>query len=131
MKRNIPITKPCFDESYRLGILKLAEEVEIKGVVHVTGGGLIDNVPRILPGNADATIDMTSWHPHSIFKIIQDMGEIEQVEMFKTFNMGIGMAVIVGLKDHRQAIHTLGLIGYRANRIGEIHEGTGGICVTC
>jgi phosphoribosylformylglycinamidine cyclo-ligase len=118
-------------EIYSPGILKLAEEVEIKGVVHVTGGGLIDNVPRILPGNVDATIDMTSWHPHSIFKIIQDMGEIEQVEMFKTFNMGIGMAVIVGLKDHRQAIHTLGLIGYRANRIGEIHEGTGGICVTC
>ena len=118
-------------EIYSPGILKLAGEVEVKGVVHVTGGGLIDNMPRILPENTDATIDMTSWHPHSIFKIIQDMGEIEQVEMFKTFNMGIGMAVVVGLNDHRQAIHTLSLMGYRANRIGEIHEGTGGICITC
>jgi len=118
-------------EIYSPGILKLVKEVAVKGVVHITGGGLVENLPRVLPGNVDASIDSTTWHPHSIFKIIQDMGEIEQAEMFKTFNMGIGMVVIVPLNEHRQAVHTLGLMGYRAVRIGEIHEGNGGICITC
>jgi phosphoribosylformylglycinamidine cyclo-ligase len=118
-------------EIYAPGILRLIRKVEVKGVVHVTGGGLIENIPRVLPSNVNATVDITSWHPPNIFKIIQSMGGIDQVEMLKTFNMGIGMAVIVGLEHFRQAIQVLGLANYRANRIGEIHEGTGGICITC
>jgi phosphoribosylformylglycinamidine cyclo-ligase len=103
----------------------------VKGVVHVTGGGLTENMPRVLPGGVDATIDMTGWHPPNIFKIIQDMGKIDEVEMFKTFNMGIGMVVIVDVGDFRQAISVLNLANYRAARIGEMREGTGGICITC
>jgi phosphoribosylformylglycinamidine cyclo-ligase len=118
-------------EIYAPGVLRLAREVDVKGVVHVTGGGLIENMPRVLPKGVDATIDLTAWHPPSIFKILRDMGNIEEVEMFKTFNMGVGMAVIVDLGDLRQAIHVLGLANYRAVRIGEMHEGTGGICITC
>jgi phosphoribosylformylglycinamidine cyclo-ligase len=117
-------------EIYAPGVLRLRREVEVKGVVHVTGGGLIENVPRILPGGVDATIDMTGWHPPSIFKIIKDMGKVDEVEMFKAFNMGIGMAVIVDIGDFRQATHVLGLANYRCARIGEMHEGTGGICIT-
>ena len=118
-------------EIYAPGVLRLVREMEVKGIVHITGGGLIDNVPRVLPPGVDAAIDITTWHPHSIFKIIKDMGGIDEVEMFRTFNMGIGMAVIVDLGDFRQAIHLLGLEGYRARRIGEIHEGSGGIRLTC
>ena len=118
-------------EIYAPGILRLMGEVEVKGVAHITGGGLIENVPRVLPRNVDAVIDTTTWHPPNIFKIVQGMGGIEQVEMFKTFNMGIGMAVIVDLSDLRQAIHILGLAHYRASRIGEIQEGSGGIRITC
>ncbi len=118
-------------EIYAPGILRLAREMDVKGVVHVTGGGLIENVPRVLPRGVDAAIDVTSWHPPSIFKIIRDMGNIDEVEMFRAFNMGIGMAVVVDLGDFRQAISVLGLAGYRAVRIGEIREGTGGICITC
>jgi phosphoribosylformylglycinamidine cyclo-ligase len=118
-------------EVYAPGILRLMREMEVKGVVHVTGGGLIENIPRILPSKVDAVVDITAWHPPNIFKVIQNMGGIEQVEMFKVFNMGIGMAVIVGLENFRNAVHVLGLEHYRANRIGEIHEGTGGICITC
>ena len=117
-------------EIYAPGILRLAREIEIKGVVHVTGGGLIENMPRVLPSNVDANIDMTTWHPPSIFKIIKDMGNIDDAEMLKVFNMGIGMAVVVDLNDFRQAVHFLSLANYRAVRIGEIHEGTGGICIT-
>lgn len=118
-------------EIYAPGILALMREIEVKGVAHITGGGLIENIPRVLPPNVDATIDMTTWHPPNIFKIIQNMGEIDEVEMFKTFNMGIGMAVIVGLENIRKAVQVLGLAHYRASRIGEIHEGTGGIRITC
>lgn len=118
-------------EIYAPGILKLVREVEVKGIAHITGGGLIENVPRILPRNVDAVIDVASWHPHSIFNIIQRMGEIDEVEMYRTFNMGIGMVLVVDLNDYRKAIHILGLSQYRAVRIGEIREGTGGICLTC
>jgi phosphoribosylformylglycinamidine cyclo-ligase len=118
-------------EIYAPGILRLLREVKVKGVAHVTGGGLVDNVSRILPGNVDAVIDVTTWHPHSIFRIIQEMGGVEQVEMYRTFNMGIGMVVVVGLEDFRRAIHLLGLMQYHAVRIGEIYEGSGGIRLTC
>ncbi|MBN2027003.1 MAG: phosphoribosylformylglycinamidine cyclo-ligase [Actinobacteria bacterium] len=118
-------------EIYAPGILRLREEIDVKGIVHVTGGGLIENVPRVLPGGVDATIDMTGWHPPSIFKIIRDMGKVDEVEMFKAFNMGIGMVVIVDVGDLRQALSVLSLANYRAARIGELREGTGGICITC
>ncbi|MDY6795214.1 MAG: phosphoribosylformylglycinamidine cyclo-ligase [Actinomycetota bacterium] len=117
-------------EIYAPAVLGLMREMEVKGVAHVTGGGLVENVPRILPAGVDAVIDITSWHPHSIFGIIQKMGDMEEAEMFKTFNMGIGMVVVVGLGEFRQALHVLNLLNYRAYRIGEMHEGTGGICLT-
>jgi len=106
-------------------------EVEVKGIAHITGGGLIENIPRILPPHVDAHVDVASWHPQTIFKIIRDMGNVDEVEMYRTFNMGIGMAVVVGVEDFRQAIHVLGLMNYKAFRIGEIREGSGGICLTC
>lgn len=118
-------------EIYAPGVLRLTREIDVKGVVHVTGGGLVENVPRVLPKGVDAKIDLTAWHPPSIFKIVKDMGKIDEVEMFRTFNMGIGMAVIVDLGDFRQAVEILNLASYRAVRIGEMHEGTGGICITC
>ncbi len=117
-------------EIYAPGILRLAREMDVKGVVHFTGGGLIENIPRVLPPGVDATIDVTSWHAPSIFKIIKDMGKVEEVEMLRAFNMGIGMAVIVDVGDFRQALHVLSLANYRAVRIGELREGTGGIRIT-
>ncbi|MBC7247690.1 MAG: phosphoribosylformylglycinamidine cyclo-ligase [Actinobacteria bacterium] len=117
-------------EIYAPGILRLLREVEVKGIAHITGGGIIENVPRILPCDVDAVIDLTTWHPHNIFRVIQKMGGIEEVEMFRTFNMGIGMVLVVDLNHYRQAIHVLGLAQYHAVRIGEIREGTGGICLT-
>jgi phosphoribosylformylglycinamidine cyclo-ligase len=118
-------------EIYAPGILRVLREVEVKGIAHITGGGLIENVPRILPPHVDAVIDVTSWHPHSIFNIIRKMGDLDEVEMYRTFNMGIGMVLVVDLNDNRQTEHLLGLSQYRALRIGEIREGTGGICLTC
>jgi phosphoribosylformylglycinamidine cyclo-ligase len=92
----------------------------IKGLAHITGGGLIDNLPRILPSNCDAVIETKSWHVPSIFQILQKNGNVDAQEMYQVFNMGIGMVAIVAERNARRAISIL-----KANRIGRIEPGLG------
>lgn len=93
---------------------------KIRGLVHITGGGLIDNPPRILPRNCDAVIETASWRPPAIFEIIPENGRVTREEMFQVFNMGIGMLVIVAPKDAASVRKTL-----RAKIIGRIERGRG------
>ena len=92
----------------------------IKGLVHITGGGLIDNLPRILPPNCDAVIETQSWRVPSIFEILQKNGNVDSQEMYQVFNMGIGMVAIVAEGNARNAMSIL-----KAKRIGPIERGTG------
>jgi len=92
----------------------------IKGLAHITGGGLVDNLPRVLPKNCDAVIDTGSWKRPAIFQILEKAGRVPRSEMFQVFNMGIGMAVIVPEKEAATLAKTL-----RAKRIGGIDGGTG------
>ncbi|HET9857098.1 MAG TPA: phosphoribosylformylglycinamidine cyclo-ligase [Chthoniobacterales bacterium] len=92
----------------------------IKGLAHITGGGLIDNVPRVLPKNCDAVIETKSWHAPQIFKILQQKGRVRSSEMYQVFNMGIGMVAIVAERDAQRAMSIL-----RAKRIGRIERGHG------
>ncbi len=92
----------------------------IKGLAHITGGGLIDNLPRILPKNCDAVINTKSWSVPGIFKILQRNGNVELGEMYQVFNMGIGMVAIVAERDARRAMSIL-----RSKQIGHIECGTG------
>jgi phosphoribosylformylglycinamidine cyclo-ligase len=92
----------------------------IKGLAHITGGGLIDNLPRILPANCDAVIETKSWRVPSIFQILQKNGSVDAEEMCRVFNMGIGMVAIVAARNTRRAMSML-----RAKRIGRIDRGTG------
>src|SRR4029077_20682756 len=71
----------------------------IKGLAHITGGGLIDNLPRILPKSCDAVIDTKSWRVPPIFQILQRNGDVDPAEMYQVFNMGIGMVAIVSEGD--------------------------------
>jgi len=112
-------------EIYAPGVLSLARDIDVKGVAHITGGGLIENVPRVLPKNVDATIDLTSWHPPSIFKIIRDMGNIDDVEMLRTFNMGVGFALVLDPAEAPTAAAKLREMGESVSEIGEIVEGMG------
>src|SRR5438132_5039277 len=80
----------------------------IKGLAHITGGGLIDNLPRILPNNCNAVIDTKSWRVPSIFQILQKNGKVDPQEMYQAFNMGIGMVVIVPEGHARSAMSILG-----------------------
>jgi phosphoribosylformylglycinamidine cyclo-ligase len=92
----------------------------IKGLAHITGGGLVDNLPRILPANCDAVIETKNWRVPRIFRILQQNGNIELHEMYQVFNMGIGMVVVVSEHDARCAMLML-----KAKRIGQIARGNG------
>jgi phosphoribosylformylglycinamidine cyclo-ligase len=92
----------------------------IKGLAHITGGGLIDNLPRILPASCDAVIETKSWRVPSIFQILQKNGNVDVQEMYQVFNMGIGIVAIVAERNASSAMSIL-----RAKRIGRIEPGSG------
>jgi phosphoribosylformylglycinamidine cyclo-ligase len=92
----------------------------IKALAHITGGGLIDNLPRILPKKCDAAIETKSWRVPRIFQFLQENGNVDAAEMYQVFNMGIGMVAIVSERDAKRAMSIL-----RAKRIGRIERGTG------
>jgi phosphoribosylformylglycinamidine cyclo-ligase len=91
----------------------------IKGLAHITGGGLIDNLPRILPSNCDAVIETKSWRVPGIFQVLQKNGNVDANEMYQVFNMGIGMVAIVAERNARKTMSIL-----KAKRIGRIKRGT-------
>jgi phosphoribosylformylglycinamidine cyclo-ligase len=92
----------------------------IKGLAHITGGGLIDNLPRTLPGNCDAVIETKSWRVPRVFHVLEENGNIDLQEMYQVFNMGIGMVAVVSERDARRAMLML-----KAKRIGQIARGNG------
>ena len=101
-------------------LLRKAPNGIIKGLAHITGGGLIDNVPRILPENCDAVIETKSWRVPRIFKILQENGNVDAAEMYQVFNMGIGIVAVVSERDAQRAASIL-----HAKQIGRIERGTG------
>ncbi|HEX4086352.1 MAG TPA: phosphoribosylformylglycinamidine cyclo-ligase [Chthoniobacteraceae bacterium] len=101
-------------------LLATAPEGIIKGLAHITGGGLIDNPPRILPKNCDAVIRTDSWKIPALFQLLEKAGKVPRSEMFQVFNMGIGMAVIVSSKDAPAFMKKI-----RAREIGRIESGSG------
>jgi phosphoribosylformylglycinamidine cyclo-ligase len=106
-------------KNYELLLAKIPSGI-IKGLAHITGGGLIDNLPRILPGNCDAVIETKSWRVPRIFQVLEGNGKIDPHEMYQVFNMGIGMVAVVSARDAERAMLKL-----KAKRIGQIVRGTG------
>jgi len=92
----------------------------ILGAAHITGGGLIDNLPRVLPDDCDAVIDVRSWKIPPIYRLIQTGGKVDPAEMFQVFNMGIGMVLVVRPKDAAELATAL-----KARTIGTIQKGQG------
>jgi phosphoribosylformylglycinamidine cyclo-ligase len=107
---------------YVKSILNIIKNFHIRGIVHITGGGFLDNIPRILPGACKAVITKGSWQVPPIFEIIQKIGNIDDNEMLRVFNMGIGMIVILAEKDHAEIMERLGKLGERAYSIGIIEK---------
>ncbi|SCY72434.1 phosphoribosylformylglycinamidine cyclo-ligase [Alkaliphilus peptidifermentans] len=104
-------------------VLEVLKKSKVKGIVHITGGGFFENIPRILPQNTAANIKVGSWPISPIFNIIQQQGNIDDSEMFKTFNMGIGMMLVVDKNEAKDVLETLAEIGEKGYEIGNILEG--------
>jgi phosphoribosylformylglycinamidine cyclo-ligase len=101
-------------------MLSLMKQLTVKGIAHITGGGLLENVPRVLPQNVVAQLDGMAWHTPVLFDWLQKIGNIAQQEMYRTFNCGIGMVVIVDKKDADAALKQLNAVGETATVIGVI-----------
>jgi len=100
-------------------ILGLINEVPVKAIAHITGGGLIENIPRVIPDGLSVEIDAASWELPPLFQWLQEQGNVEQHEMYKTFNCGVGMVVCVAQENKNDAIKYLNDSGETAWEIGK------------
>ncbi|MCU0576044.1 MAG: phosphoribosylformylglycinamidine cyclo-ligase [Desulfobacterota bacterium] len=107
---------------YVKSVLNVLRGFEVKGIVHVTGGGFIDNIPRVLPSRSSAQIRKGAWGVPPVFRFIQDIGKIEDTEMYRTFNMGIGMVLVVSPKDADDVMLRLKGLKESAEIIGHIES---------
>lgn len=107
---------------YVKSILNLLKYFNIRGIVHITGGGFTDNIPRIVPGPCRAVIRKGSWPVPPIFKLIQKIGNVEDDEMLRVFNMGIGMIIIVAEKDQDEILDRLEKLGEKGYVLGTIEK---------
>jgi phosphoribosylformylglycinamidine cyclo-ligase len=124
------LTRPLGEELLRIHknyqpVLAAVSVGRIKGAAHITGGGLIDNIPRVLPPTCDALVDTTSWKVPPIFRLIQRGGDISAQEMFEVFNMGIGMVLVVA-KHHAEEVAAK--TGSKV--IGQVTPGSGRVLLT-
>jgi phosphoribosylformylglycinamidine cyclo-ligase len=104
-------------------LLALLEQLPVKGMAHITGGGFIENIPRVLPDNVDVEINYGSWPILPIFGLMQDKGNVSNRDMFTTFNMGIGLVLVVSAADGERALELLKASGEEAYIIGKVTEG--------
>ena len=107
---------------YVKSVLKLIKEVNVKALSHITGGGLLENIPRVLPADACAQIDQSSWNKPVIFDWLQEKGNVTQNEMYKTFNCGVGMVLVISADELDKALSLLNEYGEQAWLLGEITE---------
>ena len=111
--------------SYLRPVTALMKAIKIRGMAHITGGGFPDNLPRILPRGVDAVVNRAAWTPLPVFQFIQEAGHVDTDEMYRVFNMGIGMVLVVRAADESRALTVLRSAGERPIVIGHIEKGTG------
>jgi phosphoribosylformylglycinamidine cyclo-ligase len=112
----LPVVKPLIDRGL------------VKGLAHITGGGITENLPRILPDGCVAEIDRQAWTVPTIFGLLQQHGAIAEAEMFRAFNMGVGMIVVCAARDAERVMNGLSRAGEPpAVRIGVVVAGTTGV----
>ena len=114
---------------YVKSILKLVEKDLVKGMAHITGGGLLENVPRMLPNSLAAEIDAVRWECPPVFKWLKNAGKVTHEEFARVFNTGIGMVLIVNAADERQVLDILSTRGESAVAIGILKARTGEGCI--
>ena len=110
---------------YVQSILSLVNTLPVHAISHITGGGLLENIPRVLPGHLAAKLDSTSWIQPEIFKWIQNHGNIDSSEMYRVLNCGVGMVIIIPKEFSDEAIKHLNACGEEAWLIGEVVQSNG------
>ena len=106
-------------------VLALMQKVAVKGLAHITGGGLTENVPRVLPENVKAVIEKNTWQRPKLFQWLQQEGNVAESEMHRVFNCGIGMVVVVAAQDAAEAVRLLNEAGEKTQVIGRIEPRSG------
>jgi phosphoribosylformylglycinamidine cyclo-ligase len=114
---------------YVKSISKIIQKYSLKGIAHITGGGLTENLPRILPAKSGLKfiVEKGSWPVLNIFSLIQSLGSVPESEMYKTFNMGIGLVIVVKNADAKKIVTGLKRLGEDAYIIGRCEKGRGGV----
>ena len=128
-----PLTRPLADELltptriYVRAIRHLLEAMPVKAMAHITGGGLVGNLPRVLPAGCRAALDSSAWAEPPIFGLIERAGRVPAEEMLRVFNLGIGFVVVVAEADAERALGLLSGAGEKPDRIGRIVAGERGV----
>lgn len=110
-------------------LLALLKKIDVHSIAHITGGGLPGNLPRVMADNTRALIDSSGWAAPPVFQWLQDQGSVEQAEMYRTFNCGVGMVLVVNSNDAKETIRLLTESGETASIIGHIEEHDGAATV--
>jgi len=105
---------------YVKNLLALSNTCQINAIAHITGGGLVENIPRVLPDHLSARIDLSSWQLTPVFTWLQQTGNVEQLEMLRTFNCGVGMVLAVDAEQERDCLERLDALGETAWVIGDV-----------
>jgi len=127
--------RPLFDRLlaptriYVKSLLELARKISVRGFAHITGGGLTDNIPRVLPDGLEVVLERKSWHRDPVFEWLRQTGHVELGEMYRTFNCGIGMIAIVPPDRADEALRLLIERGETASLIGEVRRGGAGVVI--
>jgi len=108
---------------------KLIRAQPVRGLAHITGGGLTENVPRVLPEGLEVVLERQRWHRDPIFDWLQRVGRIDREEMYRTFNCGIGMIAILPAQSADAAVALLNAHGETASLIGEVCHGSRGVVI--
>lgn len=108
---------------YVKSVLAMLGQIDVKGMAHITGGGFLENIPRVLPQSVNVRIEYGSWPILPIFRLLQEAGSVSNNDMFRTFNMGIGMVLVVPAEQADEAIRLAEQNGEKAYRIGTVTEG--------
>ena len=110
-------------------LLKLMSKLAPHGLSHITGGGLVDNIPRVLPDGLEVILERSAWQRNPVFDWLQHQGKVADAEMYRVFNCGIGMTVHVAAADAQRSIELLRDAGQEALVIGEVRTGTRGVVI--
>jgi phosphoribosylformylglycinamidine cyclo-ligase len=111
-------------------LLALLRTLPVHGLAHITGGGLVDNIPRVLPDGLEVRLERRAWPRDPLFEWLRAEGNVADAEMYRVFNCGIGMTLTIAAADAQRAIDLLHAAGQQAHVIGAVHTGSRGVVIS-